>query len=115
MQPKMVSNLYYEPFLLSRYDCDDACVAIGRHEHKKNEPCHLTIVASGEVEITVYDGDKNPIRRERYTAPSVIDYNDGADRHHSIDVVVPGTTFFNIPRVLTDYKQFVSEELTWAP
>lgn len=113
--PAKVSNLYYEPFLVSRYDCDDACQAIGRHEHHKNEPCHFTIVAAGEVEVVIYDESKTEIRRERHAAPALIDYNDGTDRHHSIKATMPGTTFFNVPRVVKDYKQFVSEELTWAP
>lgn len=100
--------LYYEPFMISRYDCAEIGVGVRAHKHSIIEPCHFTVIASGEVVVKLYDDDGNEIGCERYAAPSIIDYNDGKDRHHSIEATMPGTTFFNIPRAVSKKDEIVS-------
>lgn len=88
---------HHPPLRISEYRCR-AGGGTGRHRHKADEKCHVTILAAGAVEVTSYDARDLVMKIARYEAPCVIDYDGGEDRCHKIVAMTDGTVFFNIPR-----------------
>lgn len=84
--------------MISAYENLKIGEGVDRHEHRKGEPCHLTIVAAGAVMVTVYGDDKQAKFSFEFQAPHVIDYSDGEWRHHRIIATKDETTFYNVPR-----------------
>lgn len=113
--------LFFDPMLIHRYR---AGIGRGtqRHQHPSNEPCHFLIVAKGWVrvdifkpEATIFDTEAL-LRSHVFEAGEVYDFCDGTETHHQITALEEGSVFFNIPRVpRATFRQFVAEELEWAP
>ena len=102
--------LWFDPWSVSAYTCA-ADTGLPRHRHIA-EPCHLTIVAAGAVEVTTYDMAGNPVRTQTYAAPAIIDYDNGTETHHQLRATVDGTVFYNLPRLRnTEALRQVAEAL----
>lgn len=103
-------SLWYEPLMISMYECEQGG-GVGRHDHGKAEPCHITIVAAGSVAITTYDAGLNEKKHYVVKAPACFDYNDGSESHHKIEALEDGTVFYNLPRVARVERKHVAQDI----